>query len=367
MPKLTVTTTNSLEGYNITEYFRPITSNVVLGSNVFSEFSASITDFFGGRSGNYEKKLQQIYQQAIADLMKTASSMGATCIVGLKLDISEISGKGMQMFMITAYGTPVKAHIVASETPRSSSSGKIIEGSAVTSKIKINNLTERLNSPDQLYSVFSDDNIRFVLGTQSLDAKDYILKGLNHYANQSRTAGTEAEVKAKLENLSNYFGIISQDDAKDILYTELYRVGDSVYDSHILVTIAKFKLLDFPRLLHMLSSRNPDLIKLAVQLLSVEKEYYTQEDIEEMNKIKGLLSVVAQPTGKISKTKKLLGGEKDVWICQCGHSNDMSFTFCEKCGKDIYGYLPNEIKPAYIIKLIGDRISVLQELSRNTE
>ena len=117
----------------------------------------------------------------------------------------------------------------------------------------------------------------------------------------------------------------------------------------------------------MASSRNPDLIKIAVQLLSVEKEHYTQEDIEEISRIKGLLSVVTQPTGKLSKSKKLLGGEKEVWICQCGQTNDMDIKYCEKCGKDIFGYWPNEIKPNTVIKLMEDRLSILQELSAQVE
>lgn len=360
MSKMIVTTTNSLEGYTITEYFQPITANVVIGSNLFSDISASFTDLFGGRSGTYERKLQQIYQQAIANLKKTASSMGATCILGLKVDIDEISGKGSQMFMITAYGTPVRATAAQSVKTANIETNKTIEGSAVTTKIKINNLLEKLKNNE---NVFYEENIRFVLETQSTDAKDYILKGLHHYATHPRSVANEDEINARAESLSNYFGTIPPEDAKEILYTELYKGGDPKYTNTIMLTVAKFKFLDFPRLLHMVSSRNPDLIKLAVQLLSVEKDYYTQEDIGEMSKIKGLLTEVAQPAGKVSKVKKLLGGEKEVWICQCGHTNNIELQYCEKCGNDIYGYKPNEMKPVRIIKLMEDRVTVLKELS----
>jgi len=61
MNKIITTTTDTLDGY-IDEYYEPITANVVVGSNVFSDFAAGWTDFFGGRSSTYERKLQDIYK-----------------------------------------------------------------------------------------------------------------------------------------------------------------------------------------------------------------------------------------------------------------------------------------------------------------
>src|SRR5690554_1803022 len=110
MNKIITTTTNTLEGWSIEEYLSPISVNVVVGANILSDIAASWTDFFGGRSTSYEKKLQDIYQQAISNLGNKAKTIGANCILGLKIDIDEISGKGNQMFMITAIGTPVIAN-----------------------------------------------------------------------------------------------------------------------------------------------------------------------------------------------------------------------------------------------------------------
>lgn len=57
MHNIITTTTNTLEGCTIEEYHEPITANVVVVSNVFSDIAASWTDFFGGRSSTYEQKL----------------------------------------------------------------------------------------------------------------------------------------------------------------------------------------------------------------------------------------------------------------------------------------------------------------------
>ncbi|WP_088161843.1 heavy metal-binding domain-containing protein [Sphingobacterium sp. G1-14] len=53
-----VTTTNSIEGREISRYNDP---HVVVGTTVFSDIGASYVDFFGGRSTGYEKKMQEMY------------------------------------------------------------------------------------------------------------------------------------------------------------------------------------------------------------------------------------------------------------------------------------------------------------------
>lgn len=58
-----VTTTNSIEGGEISRYYDPIAAKVVIGTNIFSDIGASYVDFFGGRSSSYEKKMQEMYKK----------------------------------------------------------------------------------------------------------------------------------------------------------------------------------------------------------------------------------------------------------------------------------------------------------------
>lgn len=104
-----ITSTNDLKGYKITEYLGLINVNVVLGANFFSDMFASFTDVFGGYSGTYQSKLDKIYGDALRELTKKAEGKGADAIVGAHFDFDEITGKGVSMFMVTAYGTAVKA------------------------------------------------------------------------------------------------------------------------------------------------------------------------------------------------------------------------------------------------------------------
>src|SRR5204862_5385939 len=75
--------------------------------NLFSDFLASFADVFGGRSQTYQKQLSSLYNESIERLKIAAFEIGANCIIGLHVDLDEISGKGKSMFMITALGTAV--------------------------------------------------------------------------------------------------------------------------------------------------------------------------------------------------------------------------------------------------------------------
>lgn len=102
-----VTTTNAVEGYRITRYLAPIASNIVAGTGLFSDFVASFSDVFGGRSETYQRQLSDMYARAVKELQRQGGDVGANCVVGATFDFGEIAGKGMQMFMLSAVGTPV--------------------------------------------------------------------------------------------------------------------------------------------------------------------------------------------------------------------------------------------------------------------
>ena len=50
MKNFIITTTDTIEGATIVKYIELVSANIVIGANVFSDFAASFTDFFGGYS-----------------------------------------------------------------------------------------------------------------------------------------------------------------------------------------------------------------------------------------------------------------------------------------------------------------------------
>lgn len=102
-----ITTTPTIQNYDITSYLGVINVNQVLGVNLFSDAIASFSDVFGGNSGTYRSRLDNLYRDVYKTLEEKAHSIGANGVVGVSMDFDEISGKGKNMFMLTATGTAV--------------------------------------------------------------------------------------------------------------------------------------------------------------------------------------------------------------------------------------------------------------------
>lgn len=98
-----VTTTPSVEGYQIADYKGIVTGEAILGANVFRDIFAGITDIIGGRSGAYEKSLAEARETALSELEDRARAMGANAVVGVDLDYEVINN----MLMVSASGTAV--------------------------------------------------------------------------------------------------------------------------------------------------------------------------------------------------------------------------------------------------------------------
>ena len=101
-----LTTTPTIEGHPIREYKGVVTGEVIIGANVLKDFMASLTDFFGGRSGSYEKVLIEAKDSAMNEMMQRAQALGANAVVGIDLDYETI-GKSSSMLMVATSGTAV--------------------------------------------------------------------------------------------------------------------------------------------------------------------------------------------------------------------------------------------------------------------
>ena len=100
------TTTPSIEGKTIVEYRGIVFGEVVAGVNVIKDFTAELSNFFGGRSTTYEDELINARQQAVTEMEQRASQLGANAVVGVDIDY-EVLGSDNGMLMVTASGTAV--------------------------------------------------------------------------------------------------------------------------------------------------------------------------------------------------------------------------------------------------------------------
>lgn len=101
-----LSTTPTIEGHAIREYKGVVTGEVIIGANVLKDFMAGLTDFFGGRSGSYEKVLNEAKDSAIQEMVQRALALGANAIVGIDIDYETI-GSNSSMLMVATSGTAV--------------------------------------------------------------------------------------------------------------------------------------------------------------------------------------------------------------------------------------------------------------------
>jgi len=102
-----LTTTNTIEGHPVQQYLGVISAETIIGANIFKDLFAGLRDIVGGRSGTYEKVIEEAKQTAMIELQQKAQSLGASAVIGIDLDFETV-GSGGSMLMVVATGTAVR-------------------------------------------------------------------------------------------------------------------------------------------------------------------------------------------------------------------------------------------------------------------
>lgn len=106
-----ITTTPNVEGYRISGYYGIVFGEVIAGIDFIKDIGASLRNLVGGRSKGYEDELISAREEALDELGRRASELGAHAVVGVDLDY-EVLGQG-GMLMVTASGTAVTLECVS--------------------------------------------------------------------------------------------------------------------------------------------------------------------------------------------------------------------------------------------------------------
>ena len=89
------------------QYLGIVSSEAIIGANVFKDLLANLRDIAGGRSATYEKVIDEARTIALNELVQKAQSLGANAIIGIDLDFETVGGAG-SMLMVLATGTAVR-------------------------------------------------------------------------------------------------------------------------------------------------------------------------------------------------------------------------------------------------------------------
>lgn len=102
-----LSTTSYLEGKKVKEYRGVVFGEAIIGIDFIKDFTASITNFIGGRAEEYEQELINARAQAVSEMIIRAEKVGANCLLGVKIDIDSIGigEKNGLMLMVSASAT----------------------------------------------------------------------------------------------------------------------------------------------------------------------------------------------------------------------------------------------------------------------
>lgn len=102
-----LTTASTLPGFRITETVEVVTAECVMGTGMFSDFAASVADFFGGRSESTQETLRAVRRECLRQLKEEAAAAGANAVVAVRLDYSSMGPNNSLLFLV-ASGTAVQ-------------------------------------------------------------------------------------------------------------------------------------------------------------------------------------------------------------------------------------------------------------------
>ena len=114
-----VTTTFTIEGYDITAYRGLVRGIVVRSPTLVQGFLGGLKQIVGGRIGAYTEMCEQAREQAYEQMIQHAMALGANAIVGTRYDGSEVQGGTAAATEVLCYGTAV----VVEPRPGGSGSG----------------------------------------------------------------------------------------------------------------------------------------------------------------------------------------------------------------------------------------------------
>lgn len=315
-----VTTSDVLQGYEISEYCGYIDTSLTVGSGLFTDVASNWTDAFGFRSKAIENKLHLLKDEAIKNLSEKAKKLKCNAIVGLSVDVDEISSGQKMIFMITAIGTAVKCKRTNEESSLKGVSGYYLEQKLIRApkqKEELASILRKIESGNPEGNIELNGFSDRVLEEDSWDFIEYEYLQCfvaNAFCFGNTNVLTE-RIKEVLDNfdilkLSKFFLDIMLDVSKDTNKILELRKTDTY--KHMCKYFSSLISLE---LIHEYMQKGNDYFSVIViyPLLQEIKEYYNEKDLETLEMIVSCFK--KKYWNESIKIEELASDER---ICMCG-------------------------------------------------
>lgn len=354
-----VITTSSAEGLRIKKYLEPVSAHIVAGTNLFSDFLGGLTDVFGGRSNSYQKQLSSLYNEAIDRIKYNAHEIGGNCVIGLNIDMDEISGKGKSMFMLTAIGTAV----IIEKDEKLNSLSNTNEKFENVGVEKIDNLRQRkiiIEKAEKQELYYDDETWSFITSNQVYEVFPTLLS--RHASVIENYESMQDTYNLFNKYFMNYIDALEENKKVSLLYEKIEIETNNQVTFYLSNIIKELNLFDYEKNMSLLKNSNFQKQKIGLKIATYDKSFYERKDIVNLNLTKTFISENFKERGEISTKKQLLSSkEKEVWNCECGNKSVEIAKYCGSCKNDIFGFKESEMKPTEIVKYIEEKIELINE------
>ncbi|MFN8406967.1 MAG: YbjQ family protein [Sphingobacteriaceae bacterium] len=99
-----ITTSTSLEGYQITKQLGLVRGITVRSRSIVGNLAGGFMTLFGGRSTIYTQLCEKAREEALLLMIKHAEEIGANAIIAMRYDANEVMSG---LTEVLAYGTAV--------------------------------------------------------------------------------------------------------------------------------------------------------------------------------------------------------------------------------------------------------------------
>lgn len=333
MGKILVTTTSTIEGYEITKYHGYISANFVTSADFINDFFAGFTDFFGGVSGSYTNEVDALKAMAVDSLEIKAEKMGMNAIIGLQVDMEPIFGGNVRsMFMVSSSGTAVYVEGLNEELTEEEKNKK-----ELLRKIKaLSNIQSITNEPNKFSSCTANELEAYLIALGDEDASK-VVEMFIEYCKEPiyETIKTNIQSRKKIIELLEYLKRIPKENY-------MFKLDGTVTKEKA-KAMKLLGLISYSNLLNELKlSKGKEYDIEIISILSTSPEIIEEDDSKYIGEIIEVLQ--GRYKGDVEIKKVGMINKKDMWLCpKCKSPIELSDSKCSLCLVDKYG-LPSNLK-----------------------
>ncbi|MFC3355505.1 hypothetical protein [Sphingobacterium zeae] len=92
----------------------------------------------------------------------------------------------------------------------------------------------------------------------------------------------------------------------------------------------------------------------------MDKDWYSKEDIAILKSLEGDgLAKFFPEIVQVEESKGMFSSGKEVWRCECGHTNKLDNSNCGSCTRDKRGFGEKSLKPEEVQKILNRKLKII--------